>query len=356
MTVPFEGPVRISVSIMTHPRRLALAEELREQLSELTPRIVVDPDPDGPPTAVRTAAAAWSSAPVGATHHLVLQDDLLPSKEFLAVLTEEVRSASACCLSLYAGWSKRIGAAARLAAVAGKRRFVIEESFIPAPALLLPADLARDAGAYLDSRMADAGLGDSTLLRDFLQERGTEVQALTASLVQHDVRGSASLLAQSAAKGIRRVACFRDDVGGTVDLDGLLVRQPALAYVAPDSRRAVVDVALPDGSWKSSPAAAWLEDRGLRSVLPPSRAEAIRAAGGEVIATPEDLREAWLATFCMGLLAGPAGRSRTSVGSVALRTLLPGAFRMGLSDRDVTMLADTGGPLLDDALESSQRV
>ncbi|MFI1226353.1 MULTISPECIES: hypothetical protein [unclassified Streptomyces] len=340
---------------MTHPKRLALAEELRELLGELAPRIVVDPLPDGPPTAVRTAALAWSSAPADATHHLVLQDDLLPSREFLAVLTEEVRSVPACCLSLYAGWSKRIGAAARLAAVAGKRRFVIEESFIPAPALLLPADLARDAGAYLDSRMAEADLGDSTLLRDFLWERGIEVQALTASPVQHDVRGSASLLARSAAKGIRRVACFRDDAGDATELDGLLVRQRALAYVAPDSRRAVVDVALPDGGWSSSPAAVWLKDAGHGDVLPPSPADPIRGAGGEVIATPEDLREAWLATFCMGLLAGPGDRSRTSVGAVALRTLLPGAFRMGLSDPDVTVLADIGGPLLDDALASSHR-
>lgn len=151
MATPFGRHVRMSVSIMTHPKRRALAEDLCERLSELAPPVVVDPEPDGPPTAVRTAAAAWNSAPSDATHHLVLQDDLLPSKESVAVLADEVRAAQTSCLSLYAGWSKRIGVAARLAALAGRRRFVIAESFVPAPALVLPSDVAREAGAYLDN-------------------------------------------------------------------------------------------------------------------------------------------------------------------------------------------------------------
>ncbi|WP_255950525.1 hypothetical protein [Streptomyces odontomachi] len=342
---------------MTHPQRRDLADDLCERLGELAPRIVVDPEPDGPPTAVRTAAAAWNSAPSDATHHLVIQDDVHPSREFTSALADEVRSAPMCCLSLYAGWANRVGATARVAALTGRRRFLIEESFVPAPALILPTGLAREAGAYLNAHMADADLGDSTLLSSFLRRRGIPVEALTASLVQHDALGSPSLLAKSAAKGIRRAACFRDDITDHTDLDGLLARPPALPYVIPDNRRAVVDVGLPDGSWKTLHAAEWLEGRGYDDVLPPP-VKPLVDEGGRVVASSSDLREAWLAAFCAGVLAGPGALPRScegSVAAVALRSLLPGSFRRGLTGPDVALLTDIGGPLIDDALERSRR-
>lgn len=357
MGSPLAGRVRISVSIMTHPKRRELADDLCERLGGLAPRIVVDPDPDGPPTAVRTAAAAWRAAPRDATHHLVIQDDVHLSRDFVSALADEVRAAPTCCLSLYAGWANRVGATARAAALAGRRRFVIEESFVPAPALILPADVAREAGAYLDAHLAHADLGDSTLLSRFLRERAIRVEALTASLVQHDVLGRSSLLAKSAAKGIRRAACFRDDTADHAELDGLLARPPALAYVIPDNRRAVVDVGLPDGRWKTLHAARWLEENGHRAVPPPPAKPVVDAAG-RIVASSSDLREAWLAAFCVGVLAGPAALPRTSDGSaaaVALRSLLPGSFRRGLTGPDVTLLIDGGGPLIDDALARSRR-
>lgn len=74
--------VELSAAIMTHRRRSG-AEAVRSSLNfDIDVNIVTDPQPDGPPTAWRTARRAWAAVGATATHHLVLQDDVTVAPGF----------------------------------------------------------------------------------------------------------------------------------------------------------------------------------------------------------------------------------------------------------------------------------
>ncbi|MFG2525424.1 hypothetical protein [Streptomyces sp. NPDC048527] len=75
----------VSSAVMTHPVRLVQAQHLAARLR--LDGLAVDPDPQGPPSALRTALVAWSAAAPGASHHLVVQDDVDAPAELLEIVT-----------------------------------------------------------------------------------------------------------------------------------------------------------------------------------------------------------------------------------------------------------------------------
>src|SRR5690349_25001293 len=133
----------VSSAVMTHPRRLDQAERIAAELS--LGAVVVDPAPDDAPSALRTAIAAWAAVRPGASHHLVVQDDLAGP----AGLTELVRRSAARhpsdALAFYTHWNSRNGATVRLAALAGASWVrAVREEFTPTLAVSLPAATAAD--------------------------------------------------------------------------------------------------------------------------------------------------------------------------------------------------------------------
>ncbi|NEE50650.1 hypothetical protein G3M55_39350, partial [Streptomyces sp. SID8455] len=82
-------------------------------------RVVVDPSPEAGPGALRTARAAWAAVAPDATHHVVLQDDVVPCREFAAQVAHAVRELPDTPLALYANWNSWNGAATRAAALQG---------------------------------------------------------------------------------------------------------------------------------------------------------------------------------------------------------------------------------------------
>src|SRR4051794_21448311 len=99
--------VRLSAVVMTHPRRLAAARALAARHPDLDLRLVVDPRPDAPPNALRTARAAWKAVAAGATHHLVVQDDMLLADGIGALLTRAATALPGQVLSLFTEWGSR---------------------------------------------------------------------------------------------------------------------------------------------------------------------------------------------------------------------------------------------------------
>lgn len=75
--------VLLSVAVMAVPERRAMVEELLASLGPWFPavRVIYDEDLAG---CWATAKRAWQAYPQNATHHLVLQDDALPCRDFLA--------------------------------------------------------------------------------------------------------------------------------------------------------------------------------------------------------------------------------------------------------------------------------
>ncbi|WP_218922737.1 hypothetical protein [Streptomyces vietnamensis] len=107
----------LSSAVMTHPVRLAQAKELVARLG--LDHLVVDPDPDGPPSALRTALLAWAAADPGAGHHLVVQDDVDAPAELLEIVARAAARFPDEALVHYTNRHARNGAAARLAALDG---------------------------------------------------------------------------------------------------------------------------------------------------------------------------------------------------------------------------------------------
>lgn len=196
--------VSLSVVVMAHPRRDKAARRLQEQYPELGITVVYDPDPDGPPATLRTARLAWAAVADGATHHLVLQDDV----ELCAGFPEVVRRATAVGppgpLAFFANWASRSGQLLRLAALSGATWAPVLDAYVPTQALLLPAPLAREFAAYLDG--LPFTVPDNQAVSFFLASRGLTTHVCCPNLVEHV--GTESLLWHDVMFGVRRSVLF----------------------------------------------------------------------------------------------------------------------------------------------------
>src|SRR4051812_27366794 len=95
---------RISVAVMYHPAREGMLSRIAQACLPLRPVPVADPAPDAFPSPLRTAKRAWAALGADATHHLVLQDDVLLVDGFSAHLHEAVAARPHDALALYAHW------------------------------------------------------------------------------------------------------------------------------------------------------------------------------------------------------------------------------------------------------------
>lgn len=260
--------LQLSTVIMAHPSRLALAEALAERLSELKPDIVVDPQPHGPPSSLRTAAVAWSFVPEPATHHLVLQDDAVPCAGFAEAVHAAIARYPAAALALFTEWTSVTAHHLRLAALTGATWAEVVDEYVPSVALVLPAALARDFGEAAAANLRSWAPMDDVALMNFLRERGIQAICRIPSLVDHD---SPDSLTGNTHQGPRRSVCFAGDVpaGPPGDLLAMADLLPTFAhYQMPQfgsqpyqaMRKPLGDGALP---WSIKPTRQWLAEAGL---------------------------------------------------------------------------------------------
>ncbi|MEU7278425.1 hypothetical protein AB0A69_06480 [Streptomyces sp. NPDC045431] len=206
---PAAPGVVISAAVMTHPRRQAEAARLAEALGGWHTRLALDPRPDGPPTTLRTAWAAWAAIRPGATHHLVLQDDVELCRDFTERVESAAREHPDTPLAFYANWDSWNGAATRAAALGGARWVpAVPGEWVPTLALLLPR---RDVEALLSATHPDHAEPepDDVALARVLRARGRRVLISVPHLVEHT--GQPSLVGNDRY-GPRHSACFADDV------------------------------------------------------------------------------------------------------------------------------------------------
>jgi hypothetical protein len=194
---------RLSAAVMSHPRRGQAAAALARRLAGA--RVVTDPDPGDAPSPLKTALHAWRAVEPGATHHLVVQDDVELSDGFLRRVTAGITLFPDSAIACYANWNSVNGAAARLAAAAGAT-WATETGaeYFPTLAMVLPA---RHIDAYLEFAAPFARLwrDDDEVMREFLSGAGIGAVLSVPSLVQH---GTMESLAGNVGHGIRRAACF----------------------------------------------------------------------------------------------------------------------------------------------------
>jgi hypothetical protein len=200
------GTVSLSVVVMTHPRRLDHAQTLAAALRPHPVDIVLDPDPDGPPESLRTAVHAWAAAG-DATHHLVMQDDVVVTNGFIDHVLQDVVAFPEAALAYFAHWSCLNGAAVRLGALLGVPWVEAIPEWTPCLALVLPR---RVALGFAEFGLFDhhESRRDDNVMQLFLTSKGVPTYLSVPCLVEH--APMPSLLGHDP-KGARKAACFLGD-------------------------------------------------------------------------------------------------------------------------------------------------
>lgn len=329
-----DGALAVSAAVMTHPDREAEVRRFVERHPELDLRIAVDPDP-GRGHSLGTALLAWSMVEPGATHHLVLQDDVILCEGFVDLMVAAVRTHPDAAVSMFAEWGARAGTLVRLALLRGQGYAAVADPYIPTQALVLPAAQAADFA----EKGRTATEPDDIALLNHLRRTGTRSVVVAPNLVQHQDRPS---LTGNTFQGPRLSACFVPDppagllaaleptVAGA-DLDFLphaswmrLVGE--WFYCGPDE----------EAVWTGWPLAerlppevdaAWLRSRYDAHLRQSDRREEIRKTLSDTV-----LFEVWFACLALGLVSGVtpadvAARAADPLWQAALATVLPGAFR-----------------------------
>lgn len=313
----------ISATVMSHPSRVAAAWRVCDRLAPMASGLVTDPEPDGPPATVRTARLVYATVAAGATHHLVVQDDIEVPDGFAATLRDAVAAQPDAAVSLFVEWGSRTAALVRLAAFTGAGWVPNLNPYVPTQALVLPAEVAREFARYLTTEVPDEEPDDEAAWR-FLRRAGVPVLVCVPNLVEHLDLPS---LTGNTPHGLRRSACPPPQppvrIGAAV-LE-LPERLPFLAWLTGTS----VILAIVDGEVVDRrPTLAVMAERGHD----PST---LTAAYAEVGCTVDDrcfdlwltaaatgglLRERWPAAASLDALASP-------IAARAWRTMAPGGLR-----------------------------
>jgi len=322
-----ERPIRISAAVMTHPARMELALQVTRAHPELAVKVVVDPAPDGAPSAVRTGIRAWGAVPDWATHHLVLEDDAVLHPGFAEQLSAAVSAGPDAALCLFTEWGSRTSYALRLGAFRGARWAPVIDDYTPCLAICLPAEHARALGASAP----DTAVPYDVLVHSYLRRAGVPAWVSIPNIADH---GEVPSLVGNQAHGRRKSACFtprQTPDAATVPTDlSARWRVPCFSWEKGFSWCYVPDAAAPSG-WRPARMPEVLSEHGrdVHAVLAAGRAAA--AAHGIADDVPRVLAEGlWLTAFGLGVEAGKPAEA-TALASVASRaaiaTMPHGALR-----------------------------
>lgn len=282
----------ISCAIMTHPSRREQAEQLASQLGRLSPTIVFDPDPSGPPSSMRTARLAWSSFSSEATHHLVLQDDVSVPPDFVDLLVAAVTTQPERLIGLSTDWSSKSGQAVRTAALGGFQWAPMLDRNVWAVSVLMPSDWVGEFLAYLPTHPDDR---DSAALREFLRRRGSEGVSVVPNLVDHDRPYVRSMWARNVDQGPRRAALRSSVVDATWFKSGAVAPVDQLNLVSTETVRAMTGVVRPYGEFAVFPTAELFEAPEFERIASRFYARAESSYRKELeLVSPAHLFQCWL--------------------------------------------------------------
>jgi hypothetical protein len=335
--------VRLSAAVMTHPSRAVHAQRLRDRHPELALRLAVDPDPDQPGGAMRTARLAWQAVAPDATHHLVVQDDTVLCESFLAHLLRAIEARPAQAISLYTEWGSETSYAVRLAALSGSAWAEVIDDYVPTQALVLPAAVAREFDAFPGD---PDQIHDDFAMRSYLVATGVPAwvtvpnladDAKLSSVVGHDHLGE------------RSSACYVDEEPSRIGWSGSVATPsvvPAFGFRIGRSYTLLRATGTRHGWRRALHPLASRYGRPTEAIMDIGRAtlkdDRLRPVGSRL------LLELWLTAYGLGLAA--AGLLEDSapfdrpLARRAIATMPDGALRFLVDDRQRVALRE---PLLD---------
>lgn len=310
------SPVRLSTVVMCHPARLAGAERVAAECAPLPARIVRDPDPDGVPSPLRTAKVAWAAIEPGATHHLVVQDDVHLDRDFARHVTALLERHPDRAVSLGVLWVSPYNSyRVRQAAVGGYAAVRLAPwEWVPSLGLALPVDRARELAAFL-AGFPDVTRDDDEHIAVFCAERGIPVVAPVPHVLDHSTGPS---VAGNDHHGVRLAVAPADGPVGTAHWSGPELADPArhggLGYAVElvasrchvrIRRSGAQEAAEQPFTWPWRPWSA------LLGVAHGTISAAARAAGPPPRALPADAAgEVWAAGYLLGALTPDSGDER----------------------------------------------
>ena len=344
--------ISLSAAIMTHPRRADGAQRICAAHPDLDAQVVMDPQPSGPPATLRTGRAAWESMAPGATHHLVIQDDVTLCPGFRQKAMQAIAARPNDPLVLFASWGSRSGQSLRLGALLGYSWVHNEDPYVATQAVILPAHLAR--GFVEASRRYPADMPDNWALEQFLSSRSIAPLVASPNLVDHDADGS--MLGNDVFLGPRRsVTPWSEEEAATSGAYGGDVFTP-LCIPLLDGAGAFASAYFPQanaGANRAMAALSFLVEAGLsRATIgdlfasdlarTPAAAPAESGLGYPVLA------QSWLVAFLLGVVTSyHQGGTDSERLEVALRAPMAGraidSLAPGLLARLVPL--DRLGPL-----------
>lgn len=354
-----QGQIRLSAVVMTHPGRIDEARRLRDLHPGLRLRIVCDPRPERKGINLDAARAAWSAVADDATHHLVIEDDVILCPRFGERLAALIAAQPGAAISLFAEWGSATASVARMAAMHGTAFADVIDHYLPHQAAVLPAGVARGFDAFAETATGPKAC-DIVLLR-YLRGAGVPCYVSVPNLVEH--RHMPSLVGpRSDFQGRRHAVCFLSDELGPAAGD-LAVRDAVLADLrfVPNlvwmSASAVIDRRDEgrEDHWRPVPAVELLAERGMTD---PARSEAFQSAVRSLDDLDEvrkrigdrPLGELWTVAYSLGLAAAgtgnlPADPAAGPLAQQALATLAPGGLRRLIPPADLDWLAACLAPL-----------
>lgn len=300
--------------------------------------MALDPEPDGPPSSLRSSQVAFSQAGAAdSTHHLVLQDDVRLSKDFLESVRSAVEAYPDSALALFVEWGSRTAYLARWAVFTGSGAVPVVNPYMPTLGMVLPRALAVELGDFLKG--AEGRSDDRAALR-FLRERGVSALAVVPNLVEH---GDLPSLKGNDVHGIRRSVCFAEE-GSRFD-GSVLDVPPLLPFLRWNTGEAVVIDTANDVPAAHRTALEVLAEWGTTpEELRRGCADHLGEASGALL-------ELWLTAVALGAVQerhwpgtvdGLRARADEPLVRRSLETLAPGALR---ALRDVDRLTRRSGEL-----------
>ncbi|MGV9882096.1 hypothetical protein [Streptomyces sp. NPDC003006] len=314
----------------------------------------MDPDPGGTPSVLRTALAAWSAIDEGATHQLVVQDDMVLSESLFERARSAIEEMPDAALALFALWDSRNGAAVRLGAMAGARWVGAVNEYFPCVAVILPRRVADGFVEYGRSRLG--GWPDDILMYRYLREQGVPRYVSVPNLAEHEDRGSIS---GNAFRGPRRSVCFLpSDRPGREGLR--LTGMNVIPFFKHGVAQCAVRVTAPGPQrWLHLDCERYLEGAGVPAgLLRPSPGRA--GAGAEA----SSVRGTWLTAFTMGWVDrrdghrpaphGPGVSPDPAVLAEALATIGPGGISHTRTEEQIAARREELSHVARDGMEAGR--
>jgi hypothetical protein len=329
----------LDIRIMAHPSRSDSAYALADRLAALNPVTVWDSSRGAAPSAMRTARLAWEMPTRGgATHRVVLQDDVVPADDFAGRLVHLLAQCPATPVGLHAAWGSRTGQAVRFAAYLGLGWAPVLGGALSGTGVALPVALAEEYADSLAGERTDER--DSVSMYEFVSSREPEPVICVPNLIQHDVPYQPSIWPEKFVQGPRRSACYLPEYGLRGDGGGLgrIGVVPYLSTGNMRSRTSVHDQAsgrfedMP--SWRYARRVGFGTNELLRHFSAPDIQPTRQVLSGYLDAAFQ--YEIWLTGFLSGLQltalgGGSAPELTTPAAKAASRTFAAGCLSRVLS-------------------------